>query len=708
MVKIKNLDVKQYFTVLIAIVILTDIMILLNVPLLRQILGFLCFTIIPGILIIHILKLDKIEFLKKFVLSIGLSITFLMFAGLFVNSFYPIISKPLSLPPVFISFNILLMVLAFIAYKRNKDNFDTKDVFNFKIDLKDKLTSPLIFSLLFPFMAIFGTYLMNTQENNIILLAMLFLIPAYVVVVVYWRDRIHEATYPVAIWMIGMALLLMVGLRSNNLASGVCNAEYYFFQATLNSSHWDNSLITKILSDYNACLSVTILPAIYQIFLEMQEVYIFKLIFNLLGSIVPLTTYVIFRKYMHAHHAFISSIFFMAQYPFISMLGWLGFRQLIALLFFVLAMLIFFDDKINVLIKKILFLIFVVSLIISHYTTAFIFFIILFLYWSIINLKNVTSKFIGIKSKNITAVTVILFFVLIFFWYGQITSAPITNVALFIKNNLANLVHLSMEGLEHEETVIPIGEKHITDIMNFLVHYISFAFISIGVFSLIKNHRNFEKEYLLMTFISFSILVLLTGASIFIVGYGASRLYQQLLVFTAPAFVIGGETISKFISRFNSKLNMNLMIVVIVLIAQFFSATYMIYQIYGVPYSEFLNSNGIRHDMYYVYDADVAGAEWIHENNVGRPYMGKPFVWGDKTGAFIYYRFDIQSTQIFNPEFEITRAYIYMRTVNTIGGTIYTYHEAGESLSNYTTNLFVERDKIYSNDGSEIYKCKMM
>ena len=95
-----KITAKEYFSILISILLLTDLVILLNIPLLRQILGFLVFTTIPGLLILYILKLNKIEFLKKFVLSVGLSVTFLMFGGLLVNSFYPLILKPLSLAPI--------------------------------------------------------------------------------------------------------------------------------------------------------------------------------------------------------------------------------------------------------------------------------------------------------------------------------------------------------------------------------------------------------------------------------------------------------------------------------------------------------------------------------------------------------------------------------------------------------------------------------
>ena len=587
---LRSLAAKKYFAILIAIILLTDLTIFINFRILRQVLAFPCFTIIPGLLILHTLRLNKLAFLKKFVLSVGLSITFLMFVGLFINSFYPLISKPLSLAPILVSFNIILATLAFIAYKRNKNDFNVKDVFNFKVGLKGKLLSPLLFSILFPFMGIFGTYLMNTQENNVVLLVMLFLIPVYVVAITYLKDRIPEVTYPIAILMIGMAIFLMVGLRSNNLASGPADsAEYYIFQVTSNNSHWDSSLIIR--PDYNCCLSVTILPTLYKLFLGIGDVYVYKAVFNILCSVIPLTSYLVFRKYMGARYAFLSSFFLTAQHTFISTIGWVGFRQIIALLLFALAVLVFFDDRIVKLQKTMLFVLLMISVIVSHYSTAYIFFILIFLYWFMTNLKSIVLNIAKVEFGNITAGIVVLFFALIFFWYSQVSPTIFNNTTLFIKSNLMNLINLSLEGLKHEETLFTIRGN--IGAINNLIYYTSFTFIAIGILRLMKTHRNFDKGYLLMMAISSAILASLSIASLFIVGYGASRVYLQLLIFLAPAFVIGGEVISKFISRFNPKLNLSLAIITIALTAQFFSATYVVYQIAGIHYSEFLNSRGV-------------------------------------------------------------------------------------------------------------------
>ena len=47
---------KECFVVIISILLLTDIVILLNISFLMQVIGFLFLTLLPGVLILQILK----------------------------------------------------------------------------------------------------------------------------------------------------------------------------------------------------------------------------------------------------------------------------------------------------------------------------------------------------------------------------------------------------------------------------------------------------------------------------------------------------------------------------------------------------------------------------------------------------------------------------------------------------------------------------
>ena len=374
---VKKFQAKEWFIITILMLFITDLVIILDLPLLRDIIPFLFFTIVPGFLIISILKQNRIEFLIKILLSVGLSISALLAVGLLLNSFYPVLLKPLSLTPLLLSLNILLLILTIFAYQRNKNDFNTSLIFNLNFKLGDKLLSPLIFPLLFPLMAVLGTYLMNTSLNNFIILTMLFLIPAYVVTIAYLRDRVHPVTYPVALFMMGLGLILMHALTSTHIIGRDVHQEFYCFQLTLANFHWN---IYDYYNPYNACLSITILPTIYQVLSNMNPEYVFKLIFGLLGSVLPLMVYTVAKKYLNRKFAFFASLLFVFQVFFIDIVG--AVRQEVAIIFFFLAVIVIFDcfgeKKFeNSWVKKLLFLFFVSSMVVTHYATSYVAFALL-------------------------------------------------------------------------------------------------------------------------------------------------------------------------------------------------------------------------------------------------------------------------------------------------------------------------------------------
>ena len=102
---------KDWVIFIIILLLLTDVLILLDIPVLRQIFGLFFLTILPGLLILQIFKLDKLELVEKLVLSVGLSISFLMLFGVLVNIFLLNLgnTEPLSTISILTSFNIVFI-----------------------------------------------------------------------------------------------------------------------------------------------------------------------------------------------------------------------------------------------------------------------------------------------------------------------------------------------------------------------------------------------------------------------------------------------------------------------------------------------------------------------------------------------------------------------------------------------------------------------
>ena len=80
-----TMNSKHFLAFILLIQSIVYVTVLLDVPVARQIIGFLYLTFIPGIIIIKLLKIDELDRLEMVLFSIGLSVAFLMLAGLSIN-----------------------------------------------------------------------------------------------------------------------------------------------------------------------------------------------------------------------------------------------------------------------------------------------------------------------------------------------------------------------------------------------------------------------------------------------------------------------------------------------------------------------------------------------------------------------------------------------------------------------------------------------
>jgi len=94
---------------------------LFKIPILPQLLGFVILTI-PGFIILRILKVHDVDRTQNFLLAVGLSLSFIMIYGLFLNTLLPHLGilKPMSPQPLFYAFNIGILALLLVSYLRDR------------------------------------------------------------------------------------------------------------------------------------------------------------------------------------------------------------------------------------------------------------------------------------------------------------------------------------------------------------------------------------------------------------------------------------------------------------------------------------------------------------------------------------------------------------------------------------------------------------
>ena len=730
----------KYLHILIILLIITDITILLDVPFLRQIFGFLFLTILPGLLILWILKLNKIGFTEEFVLSIGLSISFLMFYGLLVNNLSLSFgyARPLATLPLLIALNIAYVVLLAIGYKVEKEaSFSLPN-----LNLSTYEEAFLIVPILFPALSIFGMHILNTTDNNIILMLLLFLIPAYVVLVCFFNPRFPKRLYPIVIFLISISILLLYSLRSSHIIGTDTHTVYSsFFLTTLRNAHW--SISGESLLD--ACLAISVLPTIYQTILNTNTEFLFKILYSLIFSISPLIIYVITKKYLRESYAFLASCFFMFQPLFLRTAC--NARTTIAILFIALAVMILFNERIGGVKKRLLFIVFIASCLVSHYSSTYLFFFILL--GACIGIEILSRRYTFKKVINFT--TVSLFFAMIFFWYSQIIETPFNASTKYIHFVLTQLnKFFIMEARETDiQTLIghPMVELNIPNEIEYVLSWLIIAFIGIGVITLIIKCREmsfselkfkkpdfinekFEVGYFMIAVACVGLLVAVVVIPYATDQYSAGRIFPVTSVILSPFFVIGGIVLSKTLSFIKKALPKKLffrkksvtkrsthlrnnagnssqvqayLIILLVLIPYFFCVTAVMDQMFGYQHQMILNSEGYMYWKYYIHDQDTWGMKWLsnmREQNLtiyacqDASFSSISQCGGLPIGGFIH------------DHKKIDEGYILLLYHNVVYGKLLHGFKQISKVHNMIeySDIFHGKSKVYDTGGSEIYR----
>ena len=383
-IQMNDWEIKKFLKVVLAIqlavwgVIGLDV-IGLQIPILRQLICFIYLTFIPGIIILRILKLHKLGNIETMLYTVGLSIATLMFTGLFMNTVYPFfgISEPISITPLIFTISVIVFVLCILSYVRDKDFSDPSF-----IDIGEVLSPPALFLCLIPFLSIFGTYFMNFYQNNILLM-LLILVIVLIAVLIGFDKFIPKNLYPLAVFVIAISLLFHAALISMYIWGWDIHIELYLTNLVKMNGIWDSTMPCT----YNAMLSIVMVAPIYSNISNMEITWVFKIIYPLLFSLIPLGLYRVFQKQTNDKIAFLSCFFFMSGYIFYTEILALA-RQQIAELFLVLLILLMVDKNMNKIKRSFLFIVFGISLTVSHYGLSYIYMFCLISAWLILVLMD--------------------------------------------------------------------------------------------------------------------------------------------------------------------------------------------------------------------------------------------------------------------------------------------------------------------------------
>jgi len=704
---ISEINKEQWLIINISLIIVSNIFIFFNIPLLRQLFGIIFLTILPGLLIIHLLRLNEINLTEKILLIIGLSISFIMLFGVVLNFVFLSldIKNPLSVVPILLSFDLVYLIVLFLGFKVNKKKIFKIPKINFSVNEKIFLIIPL----LFPTLSIFGTHLMNSSNNNFLLILLLFLIPIYIVFICVFNQKFPKRLYPIIIVLIGLSVLLIFMLRFNHIWGHDVHIEYgMFFKNTVKNQHW------KVWgnSTLDSCLSISLLPAVYNSILNVNsQEYLFKGLYVMICVFGPLAIFVITKKYLNELYAFLASFLFISQLTFLTTAG--NPRTNVAIFFVALTIMILFKDNIEPLKKQILLIVFIMALIVSHYSTTYIFFFILILCWVISEIFSKKYDF----NKKITIVLLLLFTVIMFLWYSQITETAFNASLDFLKKSAVSMKNMFIEEARTSELGKLSGQGLVHPVLskiNFVVTWSMFIFIGLGVlFTTIKFKKlisifdsqtnkfrflksKIEIEHLIIGWLCAGLISSVVLIPFFSVGYDIQRFYSLIIIFLSLYFILGIIFISKFL-----KIKPYILILLII-VPYFLFITGVTYQLIGYDTSMILSSEGEEYEIENLYDQDSYSAKWLEKNII----HNTTFYTADQHGAR-----KLVSQGHFNLNNILHRHFFKYKPVegtlylnyNNVVNKEFVVNDLIYEMSNFTI-LYRDLNKIYNNLGSEVYQ----
>ena len=519
----------------------------LSIPVLREVITSIYLLFIPGILILRVLKIHNITSIESLLYGVGLSVASIMSIGFFINIIFPAfkIFNPLSLFYLIISISIFVIILCILSYILD-EGFSSEDYININFSKKG-------FLYLIPFLAVIGTYLMNFDQNNILLMIMIPLIALLVILVAF--GKLTEKEYPFIIFIISLSLLFHTSLISSYLWGWDIHHEYYLANLVIQNSFWD----LNIPYNTNAMLSIVILAPILSKVTNMDLIWVFKILYPFLFSLVPLGLYLVFKKQLNSKIAFLSTFFFMSIFTFYTEMNQLA-RQEIAELFFVLVIMLMIDTSMDKIKRALLMIIFAFSIIVSHYGLSYIFMLSLIGVYLIIFIDN---KFIKkIKSKTelnnifgnkLTSSFIILFIIFALSWYIYVSSSSAFTNIINIGNHIMGSISsdfLNPDAAQGAAVLNLQSSSYLHDILKYLNLLFQF-FILLGViFTFYKvNKVKFKMEFLLFALMNLIILIFSILLPYFASALNVTRVYHITLFFLAPFAIIGGIEFFKMINR---------------------------------------------------------------------------------------------------------------------------------------------------------------
>lgn len=317
------------------------------VPIVRQIVGFVFLTFLPGALFLTLLGVTPRIEARWLVYVVGSSLTLLMALGLFTFILLTTLGfvRPFSLEIFSVGVTALVLACLFVINRHETPSLEVSVRLN---------PSALVF-LQIPLWSILAVnYLNGTGVNRplIVLLLALSILPILAVIGVFPTNVLA-----LGVWTLALAVLFHKSLWALYVYHGHASAIGIW-----NTGIWDPAS--------ENLLSLAVIPPMYAYLLDVSILTQLKVVHPVIVAFIPLGMYAAFRSYVTPLQSFLGASLFIFAHPFYFQYPSEP-RVGLPVLFLVLLGVVISDYDLTQSQQRVLSLLFGGGIVVSHYGTSY-------------------------------------------------------------------------------------------------------------------------------------------------------------------------------------------------------------------------------------------------------------------------------------------------------------------------------------------------
>ncbi len=531
-------NIKKFNICVLVTIIIYDITVITGklisgIVMLQSLVGFIIITFMPGYLSLRILRIHNLDRVTNLLLAVGLSLSFMMIYGFFLNLLLPPLglSRPISFEPLFYAINIGMLIAILVSYFRDRE-FKSKQQL---LHVSECISAfPLV---LLPLLSVFAAYVMNFYNLNAVTLFTLLLISLVPMLIAF--NKFPENFYPLLVFMVSISILYNVNFTSEFLTSYDIFFEYYSANLVLGEGLWNTSL-----DGSTPLLLFGILAPIYSLQCNLDLVWVLKIFFPFLFALVPPALYQTYKSIdfgdfkLHPKPALLSVFVFVFFYGFFKDMPD---KQHIAELFLALILML---AVMKIPKSPVIAFLFSFSLITSHYGVSYVFMFALFF---VLVISNITKREeVSILTPNFA----LWFFVLAIGWYLYVTSGAIFEAVTLLGNHiLSTLAGILTPDARSGATYLLYETQRPTWLAYTFIQLVLQGFVGIGVLkltiSLLKD--KIKNIGIPLVMIAFYFLLIFQVTKTY--GMGFDRVLQITLTLLSPLALIGFRSLFEIVYK---------------------------------------------------------------------------------------------------------------------------------------------------------------